>query len=971
MEDFNVSPAQQRTQYMSSYARSAPRAAHPLRNAYGVGEVDSYMSHYEDTDGDDFNVSGLGSTNPFGFRGNTSINNTQDNSIYGADKEEDAGAEADLSMMDTGIGGIVGRHPGSIHSLKAELTSNFWSVLRDPRETRFDSAEKLFNIVKDHIQELGKRAPLLAKSKRDEVVRDIARLKQERNTWRLVFTVLRDRLDSSQEMDMMEDFDFSRTDKEVIADLYRTDAQLRQSHLVVEWLEESAGFEFDEFIDAANYESADVCWRSTLDTLVSRRGKGRVDLDARTTVCTLDPDAPLRTGTALAEQDHEDETRLMRKVFALVRIGDVNRAQRLCAQAGQPWRAATMEGWRLWHDHTAKPLIADDDDEGVEVVRGHEGNALRDVWKENCLHLSNDESILLHERAVYAALCGNLGQLLRVCHSWEDALWAHFRVLVDRTVDQRLREVPIEHRGAPVALPEWYNDTAVDPAGVFEELQASVMESIANGANEALHRIQAWVILYCVDVAADGSSQQKHINALMEYLHELVTTPDFDVTLNTTTVGGGDATVAEYLRLFAHLVIFFRDLGLIPRREAPMMRNENDRRNLLIGNDVVRAYVGRLIEEKSETTYEYVAMYTAELDPESQISCYTAFVCDFADTALRKQCLQYAEEAGLDVSQITKSVVETIRRQGTFVDRDDTMVGSVSTTPHRPVPTAAAANQSFQTLGPGAVGLNEADRKRIQSIEWLTFHRTDRPEALMQSNHVMREFLAARNLEGAQAVLLKLPNDSDIVAEAVYADKHGSAMPFASVLAEHRGIRSYVEANDAFDAWFRYATEERPTGGEGGPVDHTGTDVQRFLQSEAEHVAHERRHARWLEQCNRLAEDFDFKTKMALVNAQPWFDIIDIDGDERAEQLRALRGQCVPQLLRNRHRVLHDSGLYSECIQMAVHIADDPFLVEVFTECRDELRALLKLIRESSLRILENQPQNDPFGFPIAQSEPM
>lgn len=56
------------------------------------------------------------------------------------------------------------------------------------------------------------------------------------------------------------------------------------------------------------------------------------------------------------------------------------------------------------------------------------------------------------------------------------------------------------------------------------------------------------------------------------------------------------------------------------------MRNEYDQRNLLIGNDVVRAYVARLIEEKSEATYEYVAMYTAELDPESQVSAVTKYV---------------------------------------------------------------------------------------------------------------------------------------------------------------------------------------------------------------------------------------------------------------------------------------------------------------------------------------------------------
>lgn len=40
----------------------------------------------------------------------------------------------------------------------------------------------------------------------------------------------------------------------------------------------------------------------------------------------------------------------MKQLYLEVRCGRLEQAQTLCLRCGQPWRAATFEGWRLFHD---------------------------------------------------------------------------------------------------------------------------------------------------------------------------------------------------------------------------------------------------------------------------------------------------------------------------------------------------------------------------------------------------------------------------------------------------------------------------------------------------------------------------------------------------------------------------------------------------------------------------------------------
>lgn len=60
-----------------------------------------------------------------------------------------------------------------------------------------------------------------------------------------------------------------------------------------------------------------------------------------------------------------------------------------------------------------------------------------------------------YEKAAVAAFCGCLKALLPVCKTWEDALWAYVRVMIDIRVESEIRETV--HRDYE-DLPDFYTD---------------------------------------------------------------------------------------------------------------------------------------------------------------------------------------------------------------------------------------------------------------------------------------------------------------------------------------------------------------------------------------------------------------------------------------------------------------------------------------------------------------------------------
>lgn len=437
-------------------------------------------------------------------------------------------------------------------------------------------------------------------------------LQQENCSWRLITSLYRDRVQLAMEDDMMADMVVpSESEKVVVEQLFQRDAAIRQSQLVVDWLESIAKDQIGDFSDNIEYYAKNVCWENTLHTLKMRR-KSSTGFTVPL-VTELDPDAPLRQQRPLVDLDREDDARLMKNLFTLIRAGMTEEAQRLCKRCGQAWRAASLEGWKLYHD----PNMTS----GSVALQPVEGNPQRGIWKACCWRMAEEEQLNRYEKAIYASLSGNLKPMLAVCESWEDCVWAHFRVMVDSLVEKDLVSSGMAHQEVET-LPREYLEANWTMEKVFEELQASELKRVLEETKEHYHVIQKFVILGDID-------------GLLEEFSDWLT--------------DSKPLPSHLLRFMTHLLLFYRSLGLALKEEVCV--------------DVLKAYVSLLIRDQQT---DLVANYVSQLPSELATVQYAAFLETVTQPEIRPRCLQLATDAGLDVAAITKLVVETVR------ERDET-----------------------------------------------------------------------------------------------------------------------------------------------------------------------------------------------------------------------------------------------------------------------------------------------------------
>ncbi|KAM9845562.1 nuclear pore complex protein Nup107 [Aulostomus maculatus] len=434
-------------------------------------------------------------------------------------------------------------------------------------------------------------------------------LQQESCSWRLIASLYRDRVQLAMEDDMMTDLVVpSESEKVVMEQLFQRDAVIRQSQLVVDWLESIAKDQIGDFSDNIEYYAKNVCWENTLNALKLRRKSGAAFTVPLVT--ELDPDAPHRQQRPLADLDREDDARLLKNLFTLIRAGMIDEAQRLCKRCGQAWRAATLEGWKLYHD----PNMTS----GSIELKPVEGNPHRGIWKACCWRMAEEEQLNRYERAIYASLSGNLKPVLAVCESWEDCVWGYFKVMVDSLVEKELLSSGMAHQEVEM-LPREYLEANWTMEKVFEELQASESKRVLEETREHYHIIQKYVILGDLDGLLEEFS---------DWLTDSKTLP------------------SHLLRFMTHLLLFFRTLGLALKEEVFV--------------DVLKAYIALLIRDHQTSL---VASYVSQLPAELATAQYAAFLETVTQPEARPHCLQLATDAGLDVAAVTKLVVETVRER--------------------------------------------------------------------------------------------------------------------------------------------------------------------------------------------------------------------------------------------------------------------------------------------------------------------
>lgn len=246
----------------------------------------------------------------------------------------------------------------------------------------------------------------------------------------------------------------------------------------------------------------------------------------------------------------------------------------------------------------------------------------------------------------------------------------------------------------------------------------------------------------------------------------------------------------------------------------------------------------------------------------------------------------------------------------------------------------------------------------------MVFDPAQRAEALKQGNAIMRKFLASKKHEAAKEVFVKIPQDS--IAEIYNQwEEQGMESPLPAeddnAIREHLCIRAYLEAHETFNEWFKHMNSV--------PQKPTLIPQPTFTEK----VAHEHKERKyemdfgiWKGHLDALTADVKEKMYNVLLFVDGGW-MVDVREDaeedhERTHQMVLLRKLCLPMLCFLLHTILHSTGQYQECLQLADMVSSERHkLYLVFS--KEELRKLLQKLRESSLMLLDQGL--DPLGYEI------
>ncbi|KAK3932188.1 Nuclear pore complex protein Nup107 [Frankliniella fusca] len=816
---------------------------------------------------------------------------------------------------------------GNQSVLSKTLSQGNWTDTWDRLHIQFlesflthGSEQQVFEIVGDFIQNCTDTLEVLQEecARKGIDQKDLVWLRNERNTWGLLYCLYQNRLSSRHRASLesprdghcslMEDDDRiiaslkqHLSEKDVVNQLYENDPVVTECQLVIDWLEkcaadyklEAGGPEIGHFTDKI------VAWENTLLQLkMNQERDSTIAYGAtKSIVSRLDPDAPIRENRSLHDLDWEDEARLMPQIFAEIRCGRLDAAQSLCCHCGQPWRAAVLEGWRLLHDpnYESAPSVGP-----VLFKMPIEGNPNRDLWKVCAWRMSEDYKMPVYTRATQGVLCGNLDALLPVCQRWEDVLWAHLRVLVDIRVEKEIRCSQLGYNREYAEMPEkyWQKDLTLEE--IFEQLRKH--QSCRDEAMKPDHQVQELLIL-------------EKIGPLLNRMEEW-------------SMDCGP----QMLRFFAHLVLVLRLLG------------HSD----LAGDNVIQAYVKYLIGLREP---RLVAHYVAQLPQEEQISNYASFLSTVTDDEERQACLAEAEEAGLDIETITTTVVEMIRKQESknlitceTTASDLKKISALDWLVFYPAQRAEALWQANALIRSFlAAGKVDATTKAFNKIP--------------------------------SDSISKIVEEFQVKADEIDVSLHEN-LPrrVASSIREYFCYKAYLDAKDGFSDWHQHFHNAKPS----KPTDPgENASFQERVAYDHRIAVYQRELDRWKQTMQSQTKTVrSLLYNVLLFPAGGWLvdstsssdqtELLSQEDDQdklRKKELDFLRAQCIPEVVLLLHSVLFNMGEFAECVRLSDLVVSEQYeLYRVYST--EQLGELMVKIADASLALLEHK--KDPWGLPLS-----
>ncbi|KAG7385328.1 hypothetical protein PHYPSEUDO_001630 [Phytophthora pseudosyringae] len=670
----------------------------------------------------------------------------------------------------------------------AEMAADFYENLKDVENSDL-YCEKLLSgyigVLQNRLEKLeaalsgtskARGTPALAQKR---LQNDVKELRDERNTWRLLFE-LRQVCHTNKEMTdgedslMMigaetEELRFEMLEDDAVRLLETRNEAFKIQRAVKAWLESMA---LENTIKLS--DKRDASGSRTLKMMKKQVFPGE---EVR-----MDPDAVVRDGDDhVLPDDLEDEAELMKALWLYVRAGRMDDAIDLCIRLGQSWRAASLSG--------GNPIGASETNEREDLSLERWGNPFRALWKSMCWRLSeqNDgrklskSSSLLakkYEELIYAALSGNIQAITKssLCENWEDHCWAYLQGIMEQQLDEilfKLLKVKaqssqlvvgnnahyLRHYSILLDKTKYLKRYQVDLDALFDELKGSQSELVRMQASQPHRQIQAKLV----------TAKFQYI--VSSILDTLLFNPEddsynWDLQLNSTVQS--DTSSSLFLRFAAHFIMFAGFTGEHFDEQA--------------GHMILKLYIRHLVKHRQ---LQFVPVYASRLPTAGAIEIYVQMLSTVEDTLERELCIKRVlDYAGMEVlSTVLQSVVERLCEEYQFVaqEQQEKKGEPVSSD----VPTT------------------EIDRRRIRTIEFLCFYPHHRAEALVRANLLTRQFL----LEGKIAAFRELVEESLPEDSIGVLDMNRDSQllrgndEIERAMREFLCWRAYIQACAQYDLW--------------------------------------------------------------------------------------------------------------------------------------------------------------------------
>ncbi|RLN97366.1 hypothetical protein BBJ28_00013925 [Nothophytophthora sp. Chile5] len=817
-------------------------------------------------------------------------------------------------------GEVLSRHVRPEEATFAEIASDFYENL-DRVQNSDLYCEKLLSGYIDVLQtRLEKLEALVTGSNKSRgastmaqrrLQNDIKELRDERNTWRLLFELrqvchtdsdTRDGMDGDSLMMLgteSEELRFEMLEDDAVRLLETRNETYKIQQAVKMWLENMA---LEHAIAISDKRGANGS--RTLKLLRKQLLSGEDQV-------RMDPDAVLRNGDDhILADDTEDEAELMKSVWLFLRAGRINDAIDLCIRLGQAWRAASLSG--------GTPVGASESSEREDLALERWGNPLRALWKTTCWRFSEQpaggnlfkgSSLLAreYEELIYAALSGNIQVITKssLCESWEDHCWAYLQGITEQQHDEilfKLLKVKMQssqlivgnnahylrHYSNLLDKTKYLKRYQVDLDALFEELRGSQSELVRMQANQPHCHIQAKLVTAKFEYIVSSILDTLLFNAEDDNYN-------WDLQLNATL----DETSPLFLRFAAHFIMFAGFTGENFDAQA--------------GHMILKLYIRHLVKHRQ---LQFVPVYASRLPTEGAIEIYVQLLATVDDSLERDLCVKrILDYAGMDVlTTVLQSVVKRLcdKYRATALEQQ---------------------KQKEQPL-PSDVPTTDIDRRRMRTLEFLCFYSEHRAEALVRANILTRQFL----LEGKFAAVKELveehlPEDSIGVLEMHRAAQllRGDA-EIERAMREFLCWRAFIQASMQYDLWRNC-------------IASPGLEALSLYSEEKEFLADLMFHV------SRSAA----ATLEALHFENGWL----LECSDDAEQDATIRERCLPTLVFNLHFIQLESA---KMIMRLTHYPDDakvelarPLLeksIEVADVVADEHYAVYKALGQDQCRDL-------------------